>query len=1153
MKNIILIISFFSFYNVFSQYNPDAPWMESLNDKHKKTRAENKFTFNQITNSFNNYWVDKDISKKGNGYKPFKRWENYWKSFVKENGTLPTSKELWSTWQKAQQIKQRNSHKIDTSNWQPVGPFSYTNTGSRSPGLGRVNAIIVDPNTPTTYYAGAPAGGIWKSTDSGGMWTPLSDDLPQIGVSGIAIDYNDSDIIYIATGDDDNDDSYSVGVMKSIDGGVSWNLTDLNPNNSPTSMNDIYMNPSNSSMLWVATNNGVYKTMDGGINWSNLNGTEGLNIKDIKLKPGDPNTIYAVSSNTLYVSTNAGDTFTNTGFGVNLPASSNRLVIDVTPHNSNVIYVLSALNNSFQGLYKSSDSGVNFTKMAANLPATIPGYDDDLFDHTTQANYDMALAVSDANENEIYVGTLNIWKSINSGANFTKVNDWSKPNLPSYTHADIHLLRFYNGNLFAGTDGGFYKTTDGGINFTDLTSGMQIGQFYRLSISKESSQKVVGGLQDNGGFAFNNSLWQNYYGGDGMDTAIDPFNSNYMFGFIQYGNLLYASSTAGANRSFTVAAPDAEKGANDNGGNWVTPLSMNRDGELYAGYSSLYKLCGGYWSKISPSFGANNNIDVLELDPLNPNNIYVSLNNVLHKSTNKGVSFSSIYTFTQNIMSIEVNNNNSDIIYVTTSGLTGGVFKSTNGGTSFNSITGSLPSVTKNIIKHQNLHSQNPLFLGTNLGVYRYDDIIADWEPFENNLPTVAVSDLEINVNDSNITASTYGRGVWKSTIPTESLSDEISLESIVNAKAAVTCGSINTAKALVKNNGTNTVSSINVEYTLNGVTNNTVWNGTLASKATTLINIPSIPLSNAQLQNIQIKVSAANDLFLGNNELRTSFFANKTGLPNTVNSFEDSTDALLVFDESSTCSGYWERGAPTGTLLNTAPSGTNVYGTNLSGNYSNNTKSYLTTNCYDLSLISNPLLKFNMAFDLELNWDILYVEYTTDSGISWNVLGSAADSNWYNSSATPGTNCHSCPGAQWTGADTTIKEYSYSLASLNTETNIIFRFVFHSDQATVREGVIIDDFIVEGQTVLNTSTFNKHIFTIYPNPSKNIFNIKTNIVDSFSFNITDITGKSLLKKSDVKAKNGIYKIDMSHFNSGIYFLNLFSEKGNSIKKLILR
>ena len=1121
MKHLILLFSVFSCTLLHAQFNESAPWMQDFNDDERLINTS--LTFQEIVNAFDTYWETRDPNVRGSGYKPFKRWENYWKNFVKEDGTLPTKQELWDTWLDKNQKKNSRSVLLDNSNWLPLGPFTHINTGSWSSGQGRVNSIIVDPNNSTTYYSGAPAGGIWKSTDSGSTWTVLTDDLPQIGVSGIAIDYANSNIIYIATGDDDAGDSYSVGVFKSIDGGLTWNATGLNPGNSPYSMNDIYIHPTNSNILWVATSSGVYRTTDAGINWTN---TLSGNIKDIKIKPGDPNVVYAVSQSTFYTSLDGGITFSSSGSG--LPVSSGRLVIDVTPANPNVVYVLSATTGyGFQGLYKSTNSGISFSTAATS------GTVGDIFE-STQAWFDMALAVSDSDENEIYTGVLNVWKSTNGGTTMTKVNNWSSPTQPSYTHADIHLLRFYNGELFAGTDGGFYKSADGGSNFTDLTAGMQISQFYKIAVSKQSSEKMVGGLQDNGGHALNNNQWQNYYGADGMDTAIDPNNSDLFYGFIQQGGGLYISDDAGASVTASVGGPET--------GNWVTPLVANKEGEIYAGYSSLYKLCGSFQA-ISPSFGSN--IDFMEIDDINPDNIYVAINNSLRKSTDKGASFTSVESFGSNITSIEVHNSNSDIVYVTTSGSSNGkVYRSDDGGLNFTDMTGSLPSVTKNIIKHQDFHSQNPLFLGTSLGVYRYDDSSKVWEAFDNGLPNVSVTDLEINYNDSNITAATYGRGIWQSDIEVETLTDELSLESIQGADATIACGDLSSVQVEVKNLGTNTINSIDVDYDLDGTNNSFTWNGNLVAGATTLIDIPTLTLTTG-FHSLNITTTFNNDSFGSNNVSNAKFYANEIGSYNIVNDFETLDDELIVFDEGL-CGSYWTRGVATGSVLNS--SGNNVYGTELSGNHADNVKSYLFSECYDLTNVTSPTLKFDMAFDLEFNWDIMYVEYSTDGGANWNVLGTSSDPNWYNSNTLPSTNCLNCPGAQWTGTDATLQEYSYDLSAFEGQSSLTFRFVFHADQSVNQEGVILDNFTVAG--TLGIDDFELSGFQIYPNPSKNIFNIKLKNTNEFEFEIYDLTGKIIVDKT--KVSGNYYQLDMSSYSNGMYFINIKANNKSATRKLML-
>lgn len=1138
-KILLLLLTFFLFSFTIAQVNSGTPWMKDLNTANRTTPLK----FQDIVNAANTYWETHDKDAKGSGYKPFKRWENHWKNYVNEDGYLPTSTQLWDTWlTKKSQIKAQNNLRnmqADVSNWISLGPTDFANQATSTANIGRVNSIIVDPNNPNTYYSGTPSGGIWKSTDAGLNWTTLIDELPQIGVSGIAIDYNDSNIIYIATGDDDAGDSFSVGVYKSIDGGITWSQTGLNPTNSPNRMNDIYIHPTDSNILWVATTSGLYKTTDAGDNWTL---TQSENIRDVKLKPGDPNTIYAVSSSVFYKSTDGGDSFSSSTTG--LPTSSTRLVIDVTPANSDVVYVISAgSNSSYQGIFKSIDSGDTFVEKANTT---------NIFE-SNQAWFDLALAVSDTNENEIYVGVLNIWKSTSGGDSFSKINSWFQ-HTQSFTHADIHLLRFYNGELYAATDGGFYKSSNGGSSFTDLTVGMEIGQFYRISVSQQTSGKIAGGLQDNGGFGFTNNQWNHYHGGDGMEGVIDPNNDNLYYGFTQFGGSLNISTSSGGSLDIQIGAPSDETGTNDSGGNWITPLSINSNSEVYAAYSKIYQFIGGGWTAISTSFGQN--IDVLELDNSDPNNMYIAINNSLFKSPNKGVVFLFKKSFSSNITSIEVNNNDSNIVYVTTSGPNGTVEMSIDGGTTFSDITGSLPNLTKNIIKHQAENPLNPLYLGTSIGIYRYDDTIADWEPFEVNLPNTSVTDLAINLPDNNITAATYGRGVWRSNLPTPLLANnDVKLITIENPNNnGIICGDIN-PRVIIKNNGLNEITSVDITYNIDGgVDNNFIWNGNLVSEATVAIDLPLLN-STFGSHNLNVVTSITNDTFANNNSLSTTFNKNDNGTSGQVNTFEAIEDELITFNSTGGVS-MWERGVPTGTLLNTATSGSSVYATNLDGNYANNIKSFLVSQCFNLSVITNPILKFNMAFSLEQDWDLTFVEYTLDQGITWFLLGSSDDPNWYNSSRIAGDgiadNCFNCVGGQWTGSSISMTEYTYDLNPLSTESSVIFRMVFQSDQSINLEGVILDDFVIDGIT-LGLDDFGFENILIFPNPSNNIFNIKLKNSSNINLNIHDVTGKLVFSQNNITVSQNKYSLDMTNHASGLYFLNINIDGVNVTKKLILK
>ncbi len=1128
----IILVLLFTFCCLFSnaQVGSGTPWMKGL--KHSEA---NPLTFKEIIDAGNAYWKTRDTDAKGSGYKPFKRWESFWQSYVNADGFLPTSQELWDVWEaKNSQKSQRRSSAVrtDESNWESMGPTDFLNRTTNSANIGRVNTIVVDPYNSNIIYVGSPAGGIWKSTDAGQTYIPLTDYLPQIGVSGITIDPTNTDILYIATGDDDYNNALSVGIWKSTDAGANWQQTGLNPSNTPYRTSEIYINPSDANMLWVATSDGIFKSTDGGDTWTNK---QSGGFRDLKVKPSDPNIIYGTTDDKFYKSTDAGETFTHITDG--LPTSSGRLFIDITPANNNLVYmVASNTDNTYQGIYKSLDSGTTFTQMENTT---------NIFE-SSQSWYDLAIAVSNSNENEIYVGCLNVWKSSDGGDSFSKLNEWySRTN--SYTHADIHFIRSFNDGIFVGSDGGIFESTDAGNTFTDLTPGLAISQFYRISVSKQNSNKIAGGLQDNGGFG-RDEQWSNYHGGDGMEGVIDPNNDNIYYGFSQRGGSLNINTTSGQNGGTAgYGPPSGEEG------NWITPLSINKESELYAGYSSVYNFSSGNWTKVSDTFEAN--IEVLELDPINSDIMYLSfsyydnvngsIHHELHRSINHGVTFSLIQNLTNNITSIEVNNNDNTIVYITTSGGSGKVYKSTDQGDNFIEITGTLPNVTKNIIKHQPFSPTNALYLGTSLGVYRYDDLTNDWGLYETNLPNTSVRDLSINTLDYNITAGTHGRGIWRSDLQAEALApNDIQLVAVENlVSMQINCGAIS-PQLRVLNNGQNSINTIDITYSFDGANETPLtWNGTIASQATAVLDLVDITLAYG-IHSLNVTTTINNDYFTNNNSTEITFYVNETGETGVVNTFENSSDELIVINEGG---DVWQRGVPTGALLNTAASGTNVYGTNLSGNYENNLKGYLTSKCYDLTTLANPVLKFQMAFDLETNYDVAYVQYSTNQGVDWEVLGSSTDPNWYNSSAN---SCSNCVGGQWTGTDTILTEYSYDLAAFSTQSNMIFRMVFHSDGYVNLEGVVIDDLLVDG-TTLDADNFQINQISVYPNPSKDVFYVKLNNSTPFDLRVTDITGKIVYTKKQINSGTP-FPLQMEAYSSGVYFLQIEANNQLTTRKLIL-
>ncbi|WP_408030517.1 fibronectin type III domain-containing protein [Tenacibaculum xiamenense] len=751
MKKLLYISLLLLSNYIIAQYNPDAPWMKNLNSQESGARslqrANNSQSLAKISRAFNEYWKDKDHTTKGSGYKPFKRWEYNVQSMLLPDGTIPSAQYLYET---NITEHQKFAASGNTSNWTSTGPMTSPT------GQGRVNVAIVDPNNPNIYYVGAPAGGLWKSVDKGISWEPLTDHLPAIGVSGIVVDPNDSNIIYISTGDDDARDTYGLGVFKSIDGGKTWKTNaKYTPEIDPYSIGgELFMHPNNSNILWSATSNGLYKTLDAGNNWTRV--LDG-NIKDLRLKPNNPDVLYVINwiighGVKLSKSTDGGLTFTDKTAGI--PVELERTVIDVTPAAPENLYVFSAnvLTSETGGiLYKSENAAESFVELNRNLLLT------------RQSWYDWAMAVSDVNPEHIAIGA--IWGKISKdgGRTFRSAR---------YGHADVHFLGYNKGELFCGNDGGFI-THDVNGTFRDHSKGLNIGQYYKVNFAdlyNVDTDVIIGGTQDNGGQIFKNRIWKNWHGADGMDCAIGSGNEGLIYGLMQHGEKLFYGRDLGEYYGGSIAKPADEKSTL-----WVVASDINGKDEMYVGYNALYKanIASGKFEKLHDfggiilSFIIDDNNDNIIYALVTTDSNVTSYESMLFKSIDGGKTFSVFHDDVDSIEDMELSQDGSNTIWFTTKTRNGEekLYKANTAGQTASEVTLVSNDLPKNInvIKHQPY--TNNLFLGTRYGLF-YKNGEKPWELYNNNLPNVPIRDLEISAEDKIIVAGTYGRGVWKSPIP---------------------------------------------------------------------------------------------------------------------------------------------------------------------------------------------------------------------------------------------------------------------------------------------------------------------------------------------------------------------------------------------------
>ncbi len=363
-----------------------------------------------------------------------------------------------------------------------------------------------------------------------------------------------------------------------------------------------------------------------------------------------------------------------------------------------------------------------------------------------------------------------------------------------------------------------------------------------------------------------------------------------------------------------------------------------------------------------------------------------------------------------------------------------------------------------------------------------------------------------------------------------------------------VSCGTPISPSIIFGNSGTTALTTVSISYDIDGGTaTNTSWTGNLAVCGTQNFVIPVASLSVGN-HILNVTISTLNDGNITNNTKSSLILVNGNGTTAVINSFENDTDNLISIESSGNSNVIWERGTlGTKTYLT---SSSKVYATKLSGNYFDKTKSYLFSRCYDLSNVSNPKIEFDMAFDIEIDYDLLYVQTSIDGGTTWANLGTGVSSNWYNSSRLPnGVDCQNCIGGQWTGRDAIIKHYSYDLAQ---QANTIIRFVMETDDASNNDGVIIDNFQVSG-TSLATNKNSFEVFAIYPNPSNGSVSISLTSNTDVKVSLNDISGRLIFNET-FKNSESIFKkdINFNYLSKGIYLINVESGAKIASKKLVI-
>jgi hypothetical protein len=519
-------------------------------------------------------------------------------------GTIDPRDVLKAREEVAQMLKNRSASSALGLDWKELGP---DNVG------GRTRAILIDKSNPTKIFAGNPGGGLFVSTNAGTTWQNVAgfDQKENLAISCITQAANGD--IYVGTGESMMEnigggffgsfggEFLGGGIYKSTDDGATFNLlpsTIPTTANQPTAtattafigVNNLAADPFDANKIYAATFYGLQVTTDGGATWSHpINTTRATDIE----VASDGTVMVAVAS-TLYRSTD-GINFTaiNTaGSTSGFPSSSVlRIELAISPSDPNYMYASvantgtsAATTGHLLGVYQSIDKGLTWKNIGNGGSSQF----DPLGNQGWYAN---TLAVYPADKTQIIIGGLDNWVWKQTSPSVVGVGQWFQgtfwdfsPISSHYVHADIHTIKFHPTNpnvIYIGCDGGVFRSTNGGMDFSAMNNKYNVTQLYSIAFESDANKGVMGGAQDNGtnyisGHGNSVQAAKEVNGGDGAQCEISYLNPNVSFSTVYYGSLKRHSSKGGVGNSMYSKNLVKRVGTNpaSSVASFVTPIAL---------------------------------------------------------------------------------------------------------------------------------------------------------------------------------------------------------------------------------------------------------------------------------------------------------------------------------------------------------------------------------------------------------------------------------------------------------------------------------------------------------------------------------------------------------------------------------------------------